>query len=131
LTLFVDASAMVAIIAAEPGADALVERLEGHSAPLCSPVSAWESMSALVRSFGMTPPAAQDLVAGFIAQLGLQMVPIGAAEFAGAADAYARYGKGRHKAALNMGDCFAYACAKTHKAALLYKGNDFALTDLA
>ena len=48
-----------------------------------------------------------------------------------AADAYARYGKGRHVAALNMGDCFAYACAKAHGARLLYKGDDAARTDLA
>ena len=42
-----------------------------------------------------------------------------------------RYGKGHHKAALNMGDCFAYACAKAHKVPLLFKGQDFALTDIA
>lgn len=41
------------------------------------------------------------------------------------------YGKGRHPAALNMGDCFAYACAQAHRARLLYKGEDFARTDLA
>lgn len=45
--------------------------------------------------------------------------------------AYDRYGKGRHPARLNMGDCFAYACAKTHDARLLYKGDDFSKTDLA
>jgi len=48
-----------------------------------------------------------------------------------ALDAYARYGKGRHRAALNMGDCFAYACAKANRAKLLYKGDDFVHTDLA
>jgi ribonuclease VapC len=42
-----------------------------------------------------------------------------------------RYGKGRHPARLNMGDCFAYACAKTNDARLLYKGDDFSHTDLA
>ncbi len=48
-----------------------------------------------------------------------------------AVDAYADFGKGRHLAALNMGDCFAYACAKANGAKLLYKGNDFTHTDLA
>lgn len=59
-----------------------------------------------------------------------QYVAIGEKEFELAADAYARFGKGRHPAALNSGDCFAYACAKSHQAKLLYKGADFAMTDL-
>jgi ribonuclease VapC len=45
--------------------------------------------------------------------------------------AFERYGKGRHPAALNMGDCFSYACAKAYRVPLLYKGNDFPQTDLA
>ena len=48
-----------------------------------------------------------------------------------AVEAFDRFGKGRHPASLNMGDCFAYACAKSNKAKLLYKGVDFAKTDLA
>ena len=48
-----------------------------------------------------------------------------------ALEAFERYGKGRHKAALNMGDCFAYGCAKAHKVPLLFKGRDFAYTDIA
>ena len=48
-----------------------------------------------------------------------------------AIDAHDRFGKGRHPARLNMGDCFAYACARTNNAPLLFKGEDFALTDVA
>ena len=47
-----------------------------------------------------------------------------------AIDAYARFGKGRHPAGLNFGDCFAYACARHFDVPLLYKGDDFALTDI-
>lgn len=47
-----------------------------------------------------------------------------------AVNAFDRYGNGRHRAALNMGDCFSYACAKVHGLALLYKGDDFAHTDI-
>lgn len=47
-----------------------------------------------------------------------------------ALQAFERYGKGRHKASLNIGDCFAYACAKRHKVPLLFKGNDFGMTDV-
>ncbi len=58
-------------------------------------------------------------------------VSIGAEELRFALEAHARYGKGRHPAALNMGDCLAYACAKANQAKLLYKGGDFAKTDMA
>ena len=58
-------------------------------------------------------------------------VGIGEREFEIAADAYAQYGKGRHPAALNMGDCNAYACTKANRAKLLFKGDDFAKTDIA
>ena len=61
----------------------------------------------------------------------MRLVPVGEAELRLALDAYVQYGKGRHKAALNMGDCFAYACAKSHGARLLYIGGDFTYTDLA
>ncbi len=63
--------------------------------------------------------------------LALRLVPVGEPELAIALDAYQIYGRGRHPAALNMGDCFAYGCAKANDARLLYKGDDFARTDLA
>ncbi len=58
------------------------------------------------------------------------MVGIGEREFELAAEAYAEFGKGRHQAALNMGDCFAYACARANHARLLFKGDDFSKTDI-
>ncbi len=58
-------------------------------------------------------------------------VGIGAREFEIAVNAYAQYGRGRHPAALNMGGCFAYACAKANRAKLLFKGQDFTKTDIA
>jgi ribonuclease VapC len=58
------------------------------------------------------------------------MVPIGGREFDLAADAYARFGKGRHPAKLNMGDCYAYACARANHARLLFTGAEFVKTDI-
>lgn len=58
------------------------------------------------------------------------VVNIGEPEFEIAADAYAHFGRGRHPAALNMGDCYAYACAKVNRANLLFKGTDFSKTDI-
>jgi ribonuclease VapC len=69
-------------------------------------------------------------VASFIDLNGLKYVNIGERELDFAAQAYAEFGKGRHAAALNMGDCFAYACAKANRAALLFKGADFSKTDI-
>lgn len=64
------------------------------------------------------------------ASLGLVVVAFDATHIEGARDAYRRYGKSRHRAALNFGDCCAYALAKALDWPLLFKGNDFALTDL-
>jgi ribonuclease VapC len=65
-----------------------------------------------------------------LASAGSRIVEIGVAEGQLAVEAHARYGKGVHPARLNMGDCFAYACAKVHGVPLLYKGEDFAMTDI-
>jgi ribonuclease VapC len=67
----------------------------------------------------------------FVASATLEIVPIGKAEYAEAFRAFARFGKGRHPARLNLGDCFAYACARLHQAPLLFKGDDFTRTDVA
>jgi ribonuclease VapC len=63
-----------------------------------------------------------------LAKIDVRAVPPEARDLA--IDAYARYGKGRHPAALNFGDCFAYACARAANAPLLYKGDDFPQTDI-
>jgi ribonuclease VapC len=116
VTLFLDASAVVAMRLQEPDAHELADRLDGHDRLLWSPIVRWESAVAVARERGCTPLAARsDLHA-----------------FGEAYDAFRLYGKGSsHPARLNMGDCFAYACAKSHQAELLYKGDDFARTDLA
>jgi len=61
---------------------------------------------------------------------GIEILAVPPEAEAGALDAYDRFGKGRHPAGLNFGDCFAYACARAHGVPLLYKGNDFPLTDI-
>ena len=79
----------------------------------------------------MTPGEAALEVEEFLTRFHVETVAIGERETAIAVNAHHRYGKGNHRAQLNMGDCFAYACAKANDAKLLYKGDDFALTDLA
>jgi uncharacterized protein with PIN domain len=65
----------------------------------------------------------------FLDTLAFKLVGIGERELDLAADAYTRFGRGRHPAALNMGDCFAYACARANQTPLLFKGDDFGRTD--
>jgi ribonuclease VapC len=121
LILFLDASAMVAMMTGEPGSAAIEERFGAADEVLCSALSLWEAARAVARK--RTLP---------IAHFAIRLVPIGALESHAAVDAHNRYGKGSgHPAKLNMGDCFAYACAKTNDATLLYTGNDFANTDMA
>ncbi|WP_158805080.1 MULTISPECIES: type II toxin-antitoxin system VapC family toxin [unclassified Acidisoma] len=130
MTLFVDASAMICMIAREAEARRLVEVLRTDPERLCSAMSNWETMAGLCRSYELPLSDAQVLVQRFVDEIGLRLVPIGQPECDAAAEAYRRYGKGRHSAALNMGDCFAYACAKANEARLLYIGDDFSRTDL-
>jgi len=129
--IFVDASALVAIIASEPDGMRLAEIVKDEIRIACSAVSIWETMSALSHSYKFLVPTARATVDNYVRGLRFEYVPIGEREAEIAAEAYATYGKGRHPAALNMGDCFAYACARANNAKLLFKGDDFAKTDIA
>lgn len=131
MTLFIDASALVSIIAGEPDGHALALAVEADPNPIWSAMSCWETVSALRNSYGMDVVLARNEVRRTAADRPFRLVGIGEEELAISLDAYQRYGKGRHPARLNMGDCFAYACAKTNDARLLYKGSDFSETDLA
>jgi ribonuclease VapC len=132
LTLLIDASALVAIATGEPDAEALVEEIRGHSDKLCCSVGIWETARAIARKRTVSIRDAGRAIEQFCADFDIRVVAVGAGEASIAIDAHDRYGKGTgHPAQLNMGDCFAYACAKANDARLLYKGDDFSETDLA
>ena len=132
MSLFIDASALVAIIGLEPERDALLDRIAVEPASLWSAMSCWETVSGLRSSCGLALADARRETEQAAADLDLRLVPIGAEELRIALDAYGRYGKGSgHRARLNFGDCFAYACARANTARLLYKGDDFSQTDMA
>lgn len=121
----VDASAVVAILLDEPGnEDYLAVLMTGPS--VMSPVSYWEASVAALRSLGVVGHAELD---GLLNHLGIRMEPITEITAQGAVRAAALYG--RHtKAGLNLGDCFSHALAKEQDGQLLYRGGDFAHTDL-
>ena len=129
--MIVDASALVSILLDEEDGGEMNLRLDAAAVRLTHPVSIYETVTALVRSTGRTVAEAHSVVDRFLAKAEIVLIPIGPAEGAVALEAFARYGKGRHPASLNMGDCFAYACARVRGLPLLYKGRDFAQTDLA
>jgi ribonuclease VapC len=129
--MFVDASAMCAILLEEPEARAIELKLAEAQARFTSPVAVFETVLAVMRHKAVQPDKARAAVARFIDTTRIEQLVIGDAEREAALDAMARFGKGRHPARLNMGDCFAYACAKVHGVPLLFKGDDFAQTDIA
>ncbi|MFS0773591.1 type II toxin-antitoxin system VapC family toxin [Sphingomonas sp. 1P08PE] len=132
MILFVDASAMVAIMTDEADAFPLEERFGAAHERLSSPVALWETARAIARKRKIALDLAFGEVKTFVADFDVRLVPLGEHEASAAILAQARYGKGTsHPAQLNMGDCFAYACAKTNDAHLLYKGDDFLHTDMA
>jgi ribonuclease VapC len=128
--IFVDASAIVAIIAQEPEATDLADRLELEAARATSGLAVFEATLALARKGGIAPGAAEKLVLRFLEKTSIEVRPIGEETAILAIDAHTRYGTARHPTGLNMGDCFAYACAKLSGATLLYEGADFDATDL-
>ena len=129
--MYVDASALVAILLNEPERDQIILRLENADAAVTSLVSVFEAMAAVGRELGDRAVAGAE-VENFLASAGIRIVDIGAGTMPYLQHAYRLYGKGSgHPAQLNMGDCFSYAMAKTLGQPLLYKGNDFVQTDLA
>ena len=129
--MFVDASALVAIIAREADADPLLAVIEAASAAVTSPVALYEATLAVRRKGEITVAQAQSIVGRFLATVDVQVVPITPEIGTAALAAFARYGKGQgHPAQLNMGDCFAYAAAKLLGVPLLFKGDDFGHTDI-
>ena len=126
--MVVDTSALVAILLEEPEAEAFIDRIDLAPAPSISMASLVEAAIVVESRLGPEGGKRLDLLLrdGGIAPLAVDLVQAEAARVA-----FRRYGKGRHPAGLNFGDCFAYALAKSRGEPLLFKGEDFARTDIA
>jgi ribonuclease VapC len=127
-----DTSALIAVLFSEPGYLDLVDRmLEADTLRVGAPTLAETSIVFEARrGAGSRRPSPTNAVSELVKELGVTIVPFGEAEWHIAAQAFTRYGRGRHKAALNFGDCLAYATAATGGDSLLYVGMDFRHTDL-
>lgn len=128
MTVAVDTSALIAIIGAEPDGAAFVDIFGSSPAALISTATLLEAHCVASRSSGSVNASEFQML---IDRLELTVVPFDLAQLEVARLAYSRYGRGsRHRADLNIGDCFAYALAKTRNLPLLFKGNDFIHTDI-
>ncbi len=127
--MFIDASAIVAMLVDEPEAASLRSRVKGAAVVVVSPIAVYEATLAITRIKACPVASASRVVAEFVDLSGAEIMPIDEEIGEAAVDAFNRFGKGRHPAALNMGDCFAYACARSRAMPLLCKGDDFARTD--
>ncbi|WEX79608.1 type II toxin-antitoxin system VapC family toxin (plasmid) [Sinorhizobium numidicum] len=142
--MFLDASAIVAIVGNEEDADFLISRIENSKNQIYySSISIYEAVISLARkkrdaAFGNQVPIpphlidlAQKHIDAFLEAIGAKEMAIGSAMHRKAVEACQTYGGVvAHPARLNFGDCFSYACAKAYRIPLLFKGDDFSKTDI-
>jgi ribonuclease VapC len=128
--MFVDASALTAMLTDETDARELLARAQNYPVRFTSPLAVWETVIAVARVLGIGVQSAAVAVEDFLALIEIEVRPVPAEARGRALEAFDRFGKGRHPSALNFGDCFAYGCAHLAGAPLLYKCDDFPQTDI-
>lgn len=135
--MFVDASAMIAILTGEADGENLAAAL-GHEVsarPITSIIAIWEAAAGLYRKKRIPMAEAEARIKDFLEQARVEIVPLGMEELALALQAFDRYGRHRYpdserNRALNLADCFHYACAKSNGASILHKDPGFTFTDV-
>jgi ribonuclease VapC len=111
--------------------DIFADALSAAETRLTAPIAVWEAVAGLVKEYPLSVREARAKVADFLAIAGINTVALGSSELAVAIDAYDQFGKGRHPARLNMGDCFAHAAARCNGASMLHNDAGFYLTDIS
>lgn len=125
--MILDSSAVVALALQEPGYDALLNAIGRTDRVAIGAPTLVECGIVLSARLGRD---ARGLLSRFLLEADVAIVPFTDAHFGTAMDAWLRYGRGRHPAGLNFGDCLAYATARLAAEPLLFTGNDFRQTDL-
>ncbi len=125
--MVIDTSAIVAIALNEPDAAKLEEQIADDPVRLISAATVLEASIMFETRLGEAGGREFDL---WLIKVGAEIVPVDAEQTDAARRIWRRYGRGRHAAALNYGDCFSYALALTRGEPLLFKGEDFAKTDI-
>lgn len=127
-TLVLDSSVLVAILTREPGNEIFDDTINTADMVFVGAPTLVET--AMVLTTRLAPERGMGHLLSFLHRTKCETIAFTGAHFLEAANAFEKFGKGRHPAALNMGDCNSYAVAKLARCPLLYKGDDFALTDL-
>jgi ribonuclease VapC len=125
--VIVDSSALVAIVLREPGWERLVAKLAAEETCAVGAATLAETGLVLTAKVGKK---AQMVLSRLLQETGLVIIPFAEEHWRLAVEAYVRFGKGRHAAALNYADCLTYAVARLAEQPLLFVGDDFAKTDL-
>jgi ribonuclease VapC len=125
--MVVDSSALVAILREEPGHEPFLQKALSSDRTLVGASVAFET--AMVLS-GRWHRDARSTLHGLLRSIGAEIVPFTEEHYEAAVSAFLRYGKGRHPAGLNFGDCMSYAFARVSGLPLLYTGDDFSKTDI-
>lgn len=126
--MVIDSSALIAILESEPEAEQLADAIEHDPVRCISAASVVETTIVIENRRGKDGVNSLNLLMGTIS---IEVIPVTAKHATIACQAYRDFGKGRHPAKLNFGDCFSYAAAKLQGELLLFKGNDFNQTDIA
>ena len=124
----IDTSALIAIFRLESEADDFLKAIVHAEGRAVSALSVLEC--SMVMSGGAADGGAFDPLDEFLVEAGIAIVAFDAEQAGLAREAFLRFGKGRHKASLNMGDCASYALARSRRLPLLFKGDDFRHTDI-
>ena len=125
--MIVDTSALLAILQAEPESRRIAEAIESVSQPTISVVSFVEASIVLDARHGAE---GRDRLDRVIRESRMEIAPVDLEQAQLAREAFRDFGKGRHPARLNFGDCFVYALARQRGEPLLFKGDDFTRTDI-
>jgi ribonuclease VapC len=126
--MVLDSSAIVAIHLREPGHERLIERIDTAEVVVLGVPTLLETAMVLTARLGQD---ARPTIFAFLRRLEAEVVPFNEEHLDAAITAFIRFGRGRHPAALNFGDCMSYAVASVAGMPLLFTGEDFRRTDIA
>lgn len=122
-----DSSAILAILFRESGFESLVERLSAAPVKSVGAPTLAETAIVLTTRLG---DSARGMLERFLQEFDIDTLAFGEAHWKEACEAFLRFGRGRHRASLNFGDCLSYAAARLSEQPLLFVGNDFSRTDI-
>ncbi|HEY6519561.1 MAG TPA: type II toxin-antitoxin system VapC family toxin [Roseiarcus sp.] len=128
--IFIDTSVFVSILASEGDRARFEAEIEIADRRITSGVVRLETAMVLASKVDISPRDAEGQFEKFLWRADVEEIAVDKVVAHRAIECFQKFGRGRHPARLNFADCLSYACAKTHGAKLLYKGDDFAQTDV-